>query len=59
MRKTSGWYGNAHEVETAYLGTNLGGGGNEEIFMMTSLTSSKWFKRYAKGMKLRMIVLKF
>ena len=55
-RKTSAWYGNTHDAGAAYLGTSLGDG---KSFASMSPTSGEWYRRQARGRKLRMGVVRF
>ena len=55
-QKTLSWYGNAHDNGSAYVGTALGDGMN---FASVSPTTGEWYSRQARGVKLRMGVVRF
>ena len=53
VRKTSFWYGNAHDASAAYLGTTLEDG----HLASASPTTGEWYSRQARVTKLGMGVL--
>ena len=55
-RKTSAWYGNAHDAGSAYVVTALGDGMHSAS---VSPTTEKWYSRQARGVKLKMGVVRF
>ena len=49
-RKTSAWYGNAHDAGVGYVGQSTGIGGH---FSSVSPNRVEWYSRLTRGMKLR------
>ena len=62
-RKTSSWYGNVHEAGCHYDGRALPGTEQapekDDSFHSSSTTTGKWFRRFTRGVKLRMGELRF
>lgn len=55
-RKTSAWYGNAHDAGAGYVGLAIGHRGS---FASDSPTTGEWYSRMVRGMKLRTGVVRY
>lgn len=55
VRKTEAWIGNMHDAGEGYRGTPVGdGGGLEDKRGSSCETRGRWFRRFMRGVKLRM-----
>lgn len=58
VRRTRTWYGDVFDAGVEYDGRPVGVEGGKEEFASNSPTKKEWFKRFMKGVELRMGVLR-
>ena len=58
VRGTRTWYGNVYDAGAEYDGTYLGVQGGKEVFASNSPTKKEWFRRFMRGLELRMGVVR-